>query len=513
MMLKETVVPRDYQTNIAKVASEKSTLVVMPTGTGKTLIAVLVAIDRLEKYPESKIMLMAPTKPLVEQHAKSFLDSTYVEKHDVVVLSGRIVPEDRREFYKIAKIIIATPQTIENDLDNGVLRLDDFSLLVVDECHRSVKKYAYPAVAKKFMLQSKHPLILGLTASPGSSKEKIDEICQNLFIDTVEIRSDIDEDIEKYVQPIQKEDIYVELPLEFKKAKMFFEEALKEDVYWLKEKHYIPIYTPPKKMLLDLQKRIIGSFIRGNKNPAMFAAMTKVISAIKIRYMLELLETQGISYVHDYITGLENSKKRNDKIVVNDVRVREAKKIIDELYVRGIEHPKMEKIIEIIKQMLESKRNARIICFANYRATVDKINNQLKNIGISSEVLIGQTMKEGKGLSQQEQVEILGEFNTGAFNVLIASSIGEEGLSISDVDVVIFYDAVASEIRRIQRIGRTGRNAPGKVIFLITKDSIDQAYYFASIAKEKKMKNILYGMKKKGVTKRKQNLIDFTKGE
>src|SRR3989344_522217 len=359
MMLKETVVPRDYQTNIAKVASEKSTLVVMPTGTGKTLIAVLVAIDRLEKYPESKIMLMAPTKPLVEQHAKSFLDSTYVEKHDVVVLSGRIVPEDRREFYKIAKIIVATPQTIENDLDNGVLRLDDFSLLVVDECHRSVKKYAYPAVAKKFMLQSKHPLILGLTASPGSSKEKIDEICQNLFIDTVEIRSDIDEDIEKYVQPIQKEDIYVELPLEFKKAKMFFEEALKEDVYWLKEKHYIPIYTPPKKMLLDLQKRIIGSFIRGNKNPAMFAAMTKVISAIKIRYMLELLETQGISYVHDYITGLENSKKRNDKIVVNDVRVREAKKIIDELYVRGIEHPKMEKIIEIIKQMLESQRNAR----------------------------------------------------------------------------------------------------------------------------------------------------------
>jgi len=171
MKLNGKITPRRYQINIAKTASDKNTLVVLPTGTGKTLIAVLLAIDRLEKYPDSKILMIAPTRPLVEQHAKSFEELTDINPDEVAVLSGKIRPEDRKIVYNRSKIVVATPQTIENDLENNIVRLESYSLLVVDECHRSVKKYAYPAVAKKFILQSRHPLILGLTASPRAKRK------------------------------------------------------------------------------------------------------------------------------------------------------------------------------------------------------------------------------------------------------------------------------------------------------------------------------------------------------
>ncbi|MEM7824718.1 MAG: DEAD/DEAH box helicase family protein [Candidatus Aenigmatarchaeota archaeon] len=207
-----TLEPRDYQKNIAKTASEKNTLVVIPTGMGKTLISLLVAAERLEKYPESKIMILSPTRPLSAQHKKTFENFTIIPEDEIVLLTGKIRPEDRIELYKKAKIIIATPQTIENDLENNRIDLSNFSFIVFDEAHRAVKEYAYSYIAKKFRIQSKNPLILGLTASPGATREKVQEICDNLFIKAVEIRSESDSDVKKYIQPIEYENIYVELP-------------------------------------------------------------------------------------------------------------------------------------------------------------------------------------------------------------------------------------------------------------------------------------------------------------
>ncbi len=511
MKLNSGIAPREYQSNIAKSAGEKSTLVVLPTGTGKTLIAVMLAASRVEKYPGSKILMLAPTRPLVEQHAKSFRDMTDIQQDEISVLSGKINPSERKGLYLSSRVVVATPQTIENDLESGVLRLEDFSLLVVDECHRSVRHYAYPNVAKRFMLQSAHPLILGLTASPGSSREKINGICSSLFIDSVELRSEADDDISEYVQPIEKENVYVELPRDFRGASALLAEAMRDDVGWLKEKHYIPIANPPKRMLIDLQKKIMAGFIRGSRNPAMFAAMTKVIGAIKIQYMNEMLETQGASFAHEYAQKLESSKKRNDRIVMNDPRVREAVDIINDIYRRGVEHPKMGKLLEVVKGILDKESGARIICFANYRASVDKINRMLNENGVKSEILIGQAVKDGVGLSQKEQVETLRNFNDGVFNVLCGTSITEEGISIHDVCAVIFYDNVPSEIRKIQRAGRTGRTAPGKIIFLITKGTVDEAYYWTSTRKEARMKKIVGDMKNKGVVRRKLSLIDWLK--
>jgi Fanconi anemia group M protein len=191
--------------------------------------------------------------------------------------------------------------------------------------------------------------------------------------------------------------------------------------------------------------------------------------------------------------------------------MREALSMVERLKLAGVTHPKLQKLRHVIKDLVRKNPTAKLIVFANYRSTVDVINRFLGEDGISCEILIGQALKEGRGLSQDEQIKILRRFNEGQFNALIASSIGEEGLSISDVDAVIFYDSVASEIRKIQRRGRTGRTAPGKIIFLITKGTRDEAYYWAAFHREKRMKGILYRMRKKG-RKREKTLLEWLKG-
>ena len=500
--------PREYQKNIAETASKSNTLVVLPTGMGKTLIAVLVVINRLNKYPDSKILILSPTRPLSAQHRKSLEQYTSIDPEEIIILTGKIKPEDRVKLYETAKVIIATPQTIENDLKNERINLKNFSFVVFDEAHRAVKEYSYPYVAKRYLLQAANPLILGLTASPGGTREKINDICNNLFIKSVEIRSEVDEDVEEYVQPVEREFVYVDFPEEFKKIKTLLEEVLKDDLYWLKDHKYLPSYRPPRKLLLDLQRRILGKY-SGSRNFSLFWVMVRTVSAVKIEHALELIETQGVEFLYDYLKKLVVSKKKTDERIMKDDRMKEVLKRSEELHSKKFDHPKLKKLIEIVKDLIKENKKLKIIVFANYRSTVDRICETLKNENIKTEILIGQTMKEGKGLTQEQQIDILKRFSSGMFNVLVTSSIGEEGLDIAETNYAIFYEPVASEIRTIQRRGRVGRQTMGKVIFLITKGTRDEAYYFSAFNKEKKMKKILYKLKENGID-RKENLLDWT---
>jgi len=178
------------------------------------------------------------------------------------------------------------------------------------------------------------------------------------------------------------------------------------------------------------------------------------------------------------------------------------------LFVKGVEHPKLGKLIELVEGEIKKKPNTKVIVFANYRSSVEQITKLLEAKNIGAREFIGQAVKKGKGLKQKEQIEILNEFGYELFNVLVATSVGEEGLDIEEVNLVIFYEPVPSEIRSIQRRGRTGRTRPGRVVFLITKGTRDEGYYWSAIHKEKKMRKILYGMKE---ANRKKSLLDWTK--
>jgi len=505
--------PRKYQKSIAETALKNNTLVVLPTGMGKTLISVLVGIQRLEKYPKSQILITAPTRPLNAQHKRSFEKFTKIDKEDIILITGRIKPEEREKLYKKGKVIVSTPQCIENDLKNDRLNLENFSFITFDEAHRCVKDYAYTYVAKKYKEQAKYPLILGLTASPGGTYGKIDEIRKNLFIEAVEIRTEIDHDVKAYVQPIQKDWVYVDFPEEFKKIKTLLEESLRDNMFWLRDHHFLRTLRPSKKSLLILQKRLGASMLKGSKNYALMWAVIRVAEAIKIEHAIELLETQGIFSLHEYLKKVGKSKKRTDVHLMKDPRIREVIEAVEELRSKEIDHPKFGKLKVIIEELVKEDLETKIIVFANYRSTVDKINEMLKKGGISSEILIGQATRERKGLTQEKQIETLKKFSNKEFNVLITTSIGEEGLDIAATDTAIFYEPVASEIRTIQRRGRVGRQTAGKVIFLITKETRDEAYYWSAFKKEKVMKGILYRMKDKTVKRKKEKktLSDWVK--
>ena len=139
----------------------------------------------------------------------------------------------------------------------------------------------------------------------------------------------------------------------------------------------------------------------------------------------------------------------------------------------------------------------KIIIFNQYRDSAQVILNEANNIdGIKAKLFVGQQKKRTTGMSQKDQLQMLTDFKNNEFNVIIMTSVGEEGLDIPKVDLVIFYEPIPSAIRHIQRRGRTGRQEKGEVIILVTKDTRDEAYRWSAHHKEKKMHKILIDLKK-----------------
>lgn len=479
---------RDYQVNIAKVAAQKNTLCVLPTGMGKTAIAIMVAAERMGDFEGSKAMIVAPTRPLAEQHQRSFQSMLDIPAKNIILMTGRIPPHVRRFYYDNARVICATPQTIQNDLLNGRLKLTDYSLLIVDEVHRAVRKYAYPFVARKYAEQSLHPRVLGLTASPGSDKAKINEVCKNLNIEHVEIRSETDPDVKDYVQPTKLEAIEVELSGEMKVVQENLHLALHDRMERLKK---LQINAHNKRDLVEAQQALQKRLQR-EKNPIMYHQISAIAEALKIWYMTELLETQSIAATLKYIEGMGTDSKAAKRIM-NDPRIRLAWGLVKKIKEEGGEHPKMERLCEIVKDEIAKNRNVQIIIFSHYRNNIEQIWRRLKGVeGCLPVILIGQGGETG--MSQKEQIEIIKDYDSGVYNTLITSPIGEEGLHMASADLAIFYEPVSSEIRTIQRRGRVGRTKLGRIIVLLTVDTRDEANFYIERKKEHKMKEILKGM-------------------
>src|SRR3990167_3625191 len=117
--------PRLYQQTLLGTAAQFNTLVVLPTGLGKTAVAFLLAAQRLLQYPQSKILLLAPTKPLCEQHLQTFRKHLEIPENKIVLFTGEIAPEKRAVLWKEATIIISTPQGLENDTINKRVNLKE----------------------------------------------------------------------------------------------------------------------------------------------------------------------------------------------------------------------------------------------------------------------------------------------------------------------------------------------------------------------------------------------------
>ena len=492
--------PRKYQQDIYETCKEKNCLAVIPTGLGKTLIALMLSIYTQKKHPGTKTVFLAPTRPLAEQH----LD--YFQKHlpelfaELTLFTGKIQAEKRKQLWERADIIFSTPQCVSNDLKNNLYTLKDTSLLIIDEAHRCLKNYAYNLVTKLYKEQTENSKVLGLTASPGTNKELIKQIAINLGIDSIELRTRDSEDVKPYLQELEFTIIKLEFPEELKEITKLIKDIYNKKILELKNRKLL--FEPPTKInIIKLQGRLMQAISAGAKTFNNFAGASVCAQAIKLSHLIELLETQTVYSAKKYIKSLfEQSAQNKSKAVQRIIKNPDFNKAyikLNEFESRNLEHPKLLQLKDLIQQAIEENPKNKTIVFSQYRDTVVKICKELNQIpDIKAKVFVGQAKKEDSGLSQKEQQEIMNEFKEGKINTIIATSIAEEGLDIPEVNSVIFYEPIPSAIRKIQRAGRTARLMKGKLIILLTLDTLDEIFYYASRAREKKMYTSIESIKK-----------------
>ncbi|MFW9879118.1 MAG: helicase-related protein [Candidatus Thorarchaeota archaeon] len=498
---------RKYQIHIAEQCHTKNSLVVLPTGLGKTIIAVLVVRKVLERFPkDSKIIVLAPTRPLINQHYHTFLKFLNIPEEKFAILTGKILPDHRITVFQQHEILFYTPQTLRNDLVNQKYSLKNSVLIIFDEAHHAIGDYPYTMIADVFVEQNPDGIILGLTASPGASKNKINTLCTNLHIsmENIHIRTRKDEDVKIYIKPMDVYKIGVDLTNLMEDVYQVITMVLEERLHYLSQLNFLE----PKgnqlhmkvirKDLLRLNAELVGLLQTDSDKTGVYSALSINAQGLILFHMLELVEQQGLDVLLDYLNKLyRDAKKRNSskatKILASDGRLH---RIHLEL-IKNVEyspenliHPKYHVLVKIISKELENNPESRILVFVKLRDSVKNIVEKLKNhLSIKPVRFVGQTTKsqDDKGLSQTEQIEILDQFKEGQYNVLVSTNVGEEGLDISECDLVIFYDVVASEIRLIQRKGRTARHREGKVIILYSKNTRDEIYLRIALNKLQRM--------------------------
>jgi Fanconi anemia group M protein len=475
----KSIEKREYQVNIARTCAEHSTLIVLPTGMGKTVIALFAIASRLKSHG-GKILFLAPTKPLAVQHQK-FLED-YLNEESIIVFTGEVAPSKRKALWDKSKIIVSTPQVIQNDLIAGRMNLKDVSLVIFDEAHKSVGNYAYVYIAEQYNEHTESPRSIGMTASPGYDSKKIVEICENLNIESVEIRSEFDPDVTPYVHEIDVTWKKVDIPSAVKQITELLRGLMNAKLRILRGFGLIRkgdrIST---KEILEAQKRIqVRMFKSGGRPPkSLYQAAIAQAAAMKINHAIELAETQGTATLQNYLLRLEAEagSHGSSKAAISISKDPKFKKVLAMSQKLNFEHPKLAKSVEVVKKQFAEKSDSRIIVFTHYRETSDLVMEALnRHKNIKAVRFIGQASKNGdKGLRQKEQVKLIQKFKEGVYNVLVATSVAEEGLDIPSTDLVVFYEPIPSEIRTIQRRGRTGRRRAGKVVILIAKNTRDEA--------------------------------------
>ena len=466
------LIPRSYQLAIYNsIMTRGNTLVVLPTGLGKTLIA-LMLIQEKTKY--GRCLFLTPTKPLAKQHYESVVKTLEMDKKEVSLINGEIPPAKRKEMYK-SKVIISTPQTIKNDFENAILQ-PKFSLVIFDECHRSVGDYAYTEVANKVFEADNKTLIVGLTASPGGNRDRIKEVVGSLHITNIEIRTHRDSDVAPHVQKSNITWVPVMLSDHFKAMKHQFDLMTSKYAQRLGAMGFPPPLKH-KGQFMALRQRILDI-----DNPIKYPALVQYSVLLHLLHMTELLETQGVYPIREYLAKLKEKESKSAALLLRE----EGLKKVEELCQNEEDHPKLGVLVEQIK----NRAGEKIIVFVQYRSQISRIEEVLNQNGIRARKFVGKK----DGVTRKIQEETIADFKADKFDVLVASSIGEEGLDIPAVDTVIFFEPVPSEIRSIQRRGRTARLKEGNVIILLTRGTRDEYYHHASLNREKKMKNIIGSM-------------------
>jgi Fanconi anemia group M protein len=351
-----------------------------------------------------------------------------------------------------------------------------------------------------------------MTASPGSEKTRIEEVCNNLSIEQIEYRNEEDKDVKPYINPIDVVWEWFTIPHEYKYISSTLRGMLEERLQFLiergllRKKHLNWIFKSHLIALgeeLQYKLELTMEELRG----PLYTALMQQSSALTLMYCVELIESQGSPSLKAFLERIENHGRKAHQSLLDDARIKEIQTLLNIL---KIDHPKTRYLVDLLKQRYTVFRSqdkqelaeptdlikkVKALVFTHYRDTARKVVEILIESGIKAARFVGQATRDlDIGMSQEKQSAVLESFRNGEFDVLVATSIAEEGLDIPEVDLVVFYEPIPSEIRYIQRKGRTGRKSSGSVIILAAKDTIDERYLYASKRRMETMRQILSGI-------------------
>ncbi|KAL1739408.1 P-loop containing nucleoside triphosphate hydrolase protein [Schizophyllum fasciatum] len=485
---------RDYQFNIVKRCLFDNTIVALPTGLGKTFIAGVVMLNFYRWFPEGKVVFVAPTKPLVAQQIEASHKTCGIPGSDAVELTGNNPKAMRERAWREKRVFYMTPQTLVNDLTKGTCDVTDIVLLVVDEAHRATGDFAYNQVVRYMMAKNPHFRLLALTATPGSTPEAVQNLIDGLHISNIEIRDENSIDLRQYLHEKRIEQHIIATDTSIRKvrdplAKLIVEvlKPIESIMRGTREPCRINPFTP------QALQRELKSHQNYARVPLMhLAKLTRVMG-----YLLEGTIGMCYSSIKEIEQDVDDPKKKGKKLASNPLFKEVARALEDQRRPKSDPehpggfsmHPKMEKMKSIIinhfaQEMEESGLGAgdveesarvetRVMVFVTFREAVEEIVDALnfERPLIRPTKFVGQGVdkKGGKGMAQKEQLAVIERFKAGEFNVLVATSIGEEGLDIGEVDLIVCYDAQKTPIRMLQRLGRTGRKRAGVVHVLLAE--------------------------------------------
>lgn len=490
---------REYQASIAASALDRNTLAVLPTGLGKTAIALRVVAEYLRRAPTRSVLFLAPTRPLVVQHATSVARTVF--SPEPITLTGAIPPGRRTDLLHPPQVVVATPQVVANDLADGAFPLDTFSLIVFDEAHRAVGDYPYVTIGRANQAGPK-ARVFAMTASPGGSEARIREVWTNLGIEHFEYRTERSGDVSPYLHGIGVETVTVPLPPELEEIRILLRTVVQKQIDILRKLDLLPSgIEASRRSLLELGSRLHRQIGEDRKRglaggAILWSAVTAQAAAMKAMHALELGESQGVEALREYLIRQAPAEGKRmspaTRVFLNDPDLLEVRRRLES---NPLEHPKIARAVGIVADELRGRPEARVIVFSQYRDTVDHLVEELKRLNdpaVRPARFVGQaTHGDDPGLSQKEQVGLLDRFRAGEINCLVATSVAEEGLDIPATDLVVFYEPIPDVIRTIQRRGRTGRARTGRAVVLVAEGTRDVGLNKGAVGRERRMHDML----------------------
>ncbi|MCJ1354633.1 MAG: 3'-5' DNA helicase [Icmadophila ericetorum] len=482
---------RKYQYTIVSCGLYHNLLVALPTGLGKTFIAATIMLNWFRWTKEAQIVFVAPTKPLVAQQVDACFHIAGIPRSETTMLTGNVIPALRAEEWRTKRVFFMTPQTLDKDLKSGIADPRKIVLLVVDEAHRATGNYAYVEVVRFMRRFNTSFRVLALTATPGSSVEGVQNVIDGLGISRVEIRTEESQDIREYVHPRKIDSMVFEDSDEMTMVMELYSKSLQPvlnkivgiNAYWGKD----PLALTPYGCTLAQRD--------WNQKAGQHAAwpLKNMVNTIftllaSLSHSLELLKYHGIGPFYHRLKDFRDegsTGKYRQQIIESE----SFKKMMGTIQVwinnpAFIGHPKLEYIQSVImNHFLDagdgrtaaegvSPATTRVMVFVHYRDSAEEVARVLKRNEpmIRPHVFVGQAHSKGSaGMDQKTQLDIIQKFKSGVYNTLVATSIGEEGLDIGQVDLIVCYDASASPIRMLQRMGRTGRKRAGNIVVTLMK--------------------------------------------